>query len=1693
MSRDDREHGSDHDSPSRDSTAGDSARPDSAAGDAAPEATSKDVSPEKVSLPPSEREAISEALQSKTDEPLPPLAAAIAERDAQRKHPVTPQGRRRRFLNRRNLIIATTAAAIGIVALILLVLILYRLGFVDRYVAGQIKETFAKYGIRAEIKDFHAGFPPQTVEMLGLELYDAQTGEKLGKIDRVLATIRVEDLYALKLEREINLKDLQIEGLEAWIAFDDQGRSNFRNLHIPPPEPNKRILFAYSTAHVELKNAVIHYGDARHEISGDARNLNATIQPDDPAAPAASWMNTVTLALSNSTFTYDGRPINNIDIQARGRINQTRAEIQELVLRSPVAEARLSGTMDDWRALHYQMNITSSVDLTQLSDVLQSGAALRGTGNFSGVVNGDGDQYKIEGNINSDSLAADNLRLQGLSVTANGNGSFNEQSYNINGKAVASLLSAGDFQLDNVQLVGGVMGTGSDFRWIGELRAVAERSYGTTITGLILQDARAEMKDGVLTASSSQFSANGLAGSGARVNGITATDLRVRSENNVTTAGVAKVKAGTIVAKGAKVNGVTANKIDIVSRDGVTSVVVKDVQVGATSAAGAEIGNINIAGVRLSVREGRVQGSTADINAGTVKLADGQVDDVKLVKPVFVVEPSGRYRASADLSIGGGVMGQMNMGQARAQLVATSSEIQLNNFTAEIFNGRANGNARIAITKGGRSRITGAFEQVDVGGPLTAIAGAPVPLSGRATGQIDLAFPGTDFKQASGTLSTNFTADASAADGGRVPLNGVVALTADSGLFTIRQVDLQTTATKLKATGQFSFSGDSNLQVDLNSADAAELQTVLISSGLLPEVEEQMRSYGIDLAGQLAFNGSLRGKLSAPDIDGRVSLGTLLVNGNDLGSLSAALKMTATDFSIADGRLTERDGGGMQFTVDAPRTGQDNITLKATLDRVNAGNLIAALPLSKATRAQLGDTQADASGQITITGIPGAMNGSADLRFGPGRLAGQPLDSLVARATFAGSKVNLESFDARSAVGHLSGTGTIDTTTKAFNLEVRAGGVQLDKLFALSGQRGAPNVTGTADFTAQVSGNFSDKDFSAYQITFDGQGKDVVINGRAAGTLALVGRTENKQLNIRLTTGVFGGSQLVTANINLGTEKLASSLETTLTNADLSGLMKMLAPQATFKITGVATGTIKASGNLLDEDGYFSASGLQGTANLSALSFRLGDEQDVTLTAVSPLVVSFSPNELTFEQSQFTGTGGTNIKLAGTLATGPGGRQSLTADGQLNLRALNALSADAFLSGTGQVAVRITGTYEKPRFNGTGSVNGGSIGLLIGNERWTVTNLKLLVRFTTNQVQIDQLTGLLGGGHVSADGGALLDGFRIARFLFNIHGDNVSAPFPEGFRTTGDLDLEIKGTSREQLIGGTVNVRRAEYTQDIELTDLINFRRGESIEEGGEIDFTRGALFNDLRVEARNALVVRNNLADLTASASLVVNGPINDTLVAGRITATSGTLNFRNDRYEITRALMDFPPQRDADPIVNIQAESQIRGYRVRVGLNGPLSQPQATISSEPALPQADVVSLITTGQLASGDTSTSILSQSSLGTATSLLTDALINAPAQRATSKLFGLSRFEINPVIGGQGTTPSARLTVGKRINKDVTVTYSTNVASDPNQILSLEYRLSDRLFFVAQYEQASTRKLTARNDNFSFEIRFRRRF
>jgi translocation and assembly module TamB len=1608
-----------------------------------------------------------------------------------------PRARRRRVVTRRNAVISGIAIAVGAILLILIGLIAYRMGAVDRYVAGQIKDTLAKYGIRAEIKESHTSLSPQTVEMLDVELYDASTGEKLGKIDRVLATVRIEDLYALNLRRNINLKDLSVEGLEVWVNFDSQGRSNFRNIHIPPPEPNARILFAYSTAHVELKNAHVHYGDALHSLSGEARNLRATIQPDDPNNPAGSGMNTFTLSAANSTFVYDGRPINNIDVDATGRVNETRAEIQDLTVRSPVAEAHLQGVLDDWRALKYRLNVTSTVDLTQASDILQAGTTLRGAGNFVGTISGEGERYRAEGSIKSDALAADGVRLQGLNVRAKGSGQG--KSYDFNGRAVAELLTAGDFQLNAVQITGGVMGTGSDFRWIGELRAAAEKSYGTTIAGLILRDARAEYRDGVLTASAPQLTSSSVTSADAKVQqGIQANDLRVKVQNGTTTATVASAKAGKIEAANATLDGVTINNIDVTSRAGTAVVNMKEAQVGDAHALGAQTGSINIAGVRLAIHNGRIEGSTNDINVGPVTLEQGRLDGVKVARPVFVIEPSGRYRVSSDLSIGGGVLGEMKLGPARADVIATGDQVQLNNFSAETLNGRARGNAVIARTKGGASHVSANFDNFDLRA-IAALTGHPLPLASKATGKADVTFIGTEqstvFSTMTGTITAQLTG-AAAASSDLIPLSGDLQLTATRGQFEIQRANLQTTATRLNAAGQFSIEEPtSNLRIDVASTDAAEIQHLLIDSGAISVAEDDFQRYQIELGGKLVFNGTLNGALKDPMISGHAELGSLSIRNHELGSLVANISSTATETRVTEGRLVQNAGGSAQFALAIPRTGENNISIEATVNRIS-GELLVTLAdaFKKGLFPEGTRIQADLSGQIRVSGIPNNMSGVADLSSGAGRINDEPLQSLTVHATFAGSTIMFDSVEATLDAGHLAGHGKFDTATKAFEVVARGDRVQLARLEALADRPSLPKLTGTAvikDLTARGILN----DVSTYEINFDAESTNVMVEGHPVGAVKLIGATANKQLDITFTTtGLLGQqAQVVTARIDLSNEKLPAKVDSTVSNADLTQILNILLPESDVAVSGRATGTLKLSGNLRTEneqqEEVFSLKGLTGTAAFSEFWVEV---KETRLTAAGPVLIDVGASDITVHQTQFTGPG-TNVTLGGPIATSHGGRQDFKVDGSVNLTILSRLSPDLFSSGKAEVALQVAGTHEKTLVKGTATVTGASVSVLVGDQRITLANLDGSIRFNADQAQIERFTGTLGSGKVTASGGALIAGPSRGRFIFNIHGVNVTLNYPQDFRSTVDADLDLSGDLKSQFVSGNVFVRHTEYTKDVKLEELINRRPQASIEEGGQFTFAQTTNLDKLHVEGRNALVMHNNLGDVVASVSLQLDGPITDPIVQGRITSTRGTLNFRNSPYELTRGLVEFPARFGADPIINIEGQSVIRGYRVTVLLEGPLSHPTTNVSSEPSLPQGDVVSLVLNGTLSTTDTSTSVLAQSGLGTAASLLTDALVNAPVSRATNKLFGLSRVEINPVIVGNSSTPTARLTVARRVSKDLTVIYSTNIASDPNQVLSVEYRLSDRVSFVADYEQGSLRNLSTRNNNYSFEIRFRKRF
>jgi translocation and assembly module TamB len=335
------------------------------------------------------------------------------------------------------------------------------------------------------------------------------------------------------------------------------------------------------------------------------------------------------------------------------------------------------------------------------------------------------------------------------------------------------------------------------------------------------------------------------------------------------------------------------------------------------------------------------------------------------------------------------------------------------------------------------------------------------------------------------------------------------------------------------------------------------------------------------------------------------------------------------------------------------------------------------------------------------------------------------------------------------------------------------------------------------------------------------------------------------------------------------------------------------------------------------------------------------------------------------------------------------------------------------------------------------------------------------------------------------DGGVLFAGLQPARWRFGINAEAIRVTYPEDVRSVIDGQLALQGNQQLQVLSGTVNVRRAEYTTDVELSDLLALNEEHS---RGTFSATTGTggrgtspIRLDLTVEARDSIIVRNNLADVVASASLALSGPMDDPVIDGRATVTHGTINFRNGEYQVTRGVVRFPGRLGGDITFDLLAESEIKGYRVSIGLSGTPDKPYPVLRSEPPLPETQIVSLVLTGDLGSSAEGTSAISQSSVGLASSLLSEA-VSRSVEKRTSKLFGINRFQIDPLVGG--TSPSARLTLGRQVNKNLSIIYSTNITSGQEQVIQIEYRISDRFSVVATRDERGA---------FGMDFRVRKRF
>ena len=227
------------------------------------------------------------------------------------------------------------------------------------------------------------------------------------------------------------------------------------------------------------------------------------------------------------------------------------------------------------------------------------------------------------------------------------------------------------------------------------------------------------------------------------------------------------LQADRVVNDDVVVDGIVSPELSIHDVPAETIVYADKLRVAKLSTNSISLGSLNVGGVRLTVRQGVVEGRTNDIEAGTIALKKtsslkegGSLESVRIVKPVFTLEPSGRYRASADMSIGGGTVGSIALGSATAKVDISNDRVALNGLNAAVMDGALTGTAVIGLNDRTQSRLDGSFTSLDIGKLLALQGGRVIPITGQTTGQVNLTFNGTSFRNASGTLNADINASA---------------------------------------------------------------------------------------------------------------------------------------------------------------------------------------------------------------------------------------------------------------------------------------------------------------------------------------------------------------------------------------------------------------------------------------------------------------------------------------------------------------------------------------------------------------------------------------------------------------------------------------------------------------------------------------------------------------------------------------------------------------------------------------------------------------------------------------------------------------------------------------------------------------------------------------------------------------------
>ncbi|GAA5116265.1 translocation/assembly module TamB domain-containing protein [Luteolibacter yonseiensis] len=315
---------------------------------------------------------------------------------------------------------------------------------------------------------------------------------------------------------------------------------------------------------------------------------------------------------------------------------------------------------------------------------------------------------------------------------------------------------------------------------------------------------------------------------------------------------------------------------------------------------------------------------------------------------------------------------------------------------------------------------------------------------------------------------------------------------------------------------------------------------------------------------------------------------------------------------------------------------------------------------------------------------------------------------------------------------------------------------------------------------------------------------------------------------------------------------------------------------------------------------------------------------------------------------------------------------------RLDLSRFNTLVPSAEqLSGALTGNVGVSGKVGKPEIKGLLELTGGA--LRLKDQRIPpLEGVAAAVEFALDRAVVKNLRATVAGGSLQGEGTLSLSEGKPGPLDVRLRGNHLPLLRNDYLIVRANGDLRLQGAWENAVVSGSVGLVDSIFYRDIELLPIgtpftgpsaaaiPKFDKSQTQVGGMPEPFRNWGLNVTVRTDA--PLIIRGNLANGDISGSMKIGGNLGNPAPDGDFKVRNFKASLPFSTLSVRSGLISFKPDSGFDPILEIRGTAEPRPYTVNVYAYGNASNPQLLLTSNPPLPDNEIMTLLATGTTTSG-----------------------------------------------------------------------------------------------------------------------------